>query len=63
MNEAKRDALIGALLREREGLKARGLDARVNAVDAELARLGYKTKATETKPAREKRPRKRASTR
>jgi hypothetical protein len=32
---------INALLEERRGLAARGLDERVHAVDVELARLGY----------------------
>lgn len=36
------DETISALLEERRGYVARGLDSRVRQVDAELARLGYR---------------------
>lgn len=36
---------IKAIIREREGYVARGLDERVDAVDAELKRLGHSAKA------------------
>jgi hypothetical protein len=36
------DLVTRALLREREGYLRRGLSGRVAAVDAELARLGYR---------------------
>jgi hypothetical protein len=42
------EAVVAALLRERAGYVLRGLDARVEAVDAELERLG----APQPKPAK-----------
>ena len=41
MTEQDRQHNIRALLREREGCIQRGLDSRVEAIDAELRRLGY----------------------
>ena len=64
------DAYIAALLRERAGYLAAGLDDRVAEVDAELARVGHKSPAPvesadappaaerAVKPARRGRPKK-----
>lgn len=37
----QRDAYIAALLRERDGLIARGLGRRVSEIEAELERVGF----------------------
>ncbi|MFE7516115.1 hypothetical protein ACFU8I_33515 [Streptomyces sp. NPDC057540] len=41
--------MIAALLREREGLKQRGLDDRVKQVDEQLKHHGYKPRRTSAK--------------
>lgn len=44
------DAYAAALLRERDGYIARGLGARVTAIEAELVRIGYELVPTEEAP-------------
>ena len=43
------DAMVAALLREREGLVQQGLDDRVAAVDEQLAAHGHKASAGDKK--------------
>jgi hypothetical protein len=54
--EQQREAYIAALLREREGLLARGALSRVEAVDAELIRCGFEfvERGAEERPAAER---------
>lgn len=47
------DSMIAALLREREGYAARGMDDRVAQVDAQLEALGHQRRSD--KPARRER--------
>lgn len=54
--QAQEDGYVSALLRERNGYVTRGLDDRVEQVDAELTRVGAgksipRTRAPKTDPA------------